>query len=552
MKIRRIAVPLLLVSILISGFAVSKDTLEEIRYLAIQHNGRVKPFDSFAREALAQITGSPRFKNQDPVETILRISVPSEKRESVPLISVPFIPLREALGLDRKTTHVSYEDLISARKLMKMLPPIVQKQQRDEKLTILENETMDVYNRFVLLSNLFGQKLNFVPPALDSTSQPLTASSSWLPIVNPSNGGYPADQEVSFRAEWFRLTSGISTGNSGAAISSARRLRELLLAANPKAYPSFWKLRLEVFYNRFQPFHLSMILYGLAALGLGLGWAGWVKGRICSWSMGLVWGGFLLHGMGIFLRVILGERPPVSNFYETMLWLPFVAVALCLFFERIYRSNVFALAASFLAAVVLLLADHLPLDPSISPVVAVLRSNLWLTVHVLTVVASYGALTLAVVLAHLYGILYLSRKEGSERRAAMEIFLYRSLQVGVVLLAAGIMLGGVWANASWGRFWGWDPKETWALITLLWFLAVLHGRFAGWLKGVGFALSTIGGFFLLLMTYYGVSFYLVGLHGYAGGHAKPLPVLLIVYLIAETVFMFSIGIAAANRRQPAS
>jgi cytochrome c-type biogenesis protein CcsB len=260
-----------------------------------------------------------------------------------------------------------------------------------------------------------------------------------------------------------------------------------------------------------------------------------------------------------------------------MLWLPFAGVALALVFERIYRAGTFALAASILSAILLRLSEGVPLDSSISPVVAVLRSNLWLTVHVLTIVASYGALALAVILAHLYGILYvisppvaaprsdISQPHGREGvfgdapgggmvhrgrpldLSRLDLFLYRSLQVGVVLLAGGIMLGAVWANASWGRYWGWDPKETWALITLLWFLAVLHGRFAGWVKGIGVALSTIGGFFLLLMTYYGVSFYLVGLHSYAGGHAKPLPLLLVVYLVVEVAFLCAVGAAALLR-----
>ena len=119
------------------------------------------------------------------------------------------------------------------------------------------------------------------------------------------------------------------------------------------------------------------------------------------------------------------------------------------------------------------------------------------------------------------------------------------------MLASGVILGGVWANASWGRYWGWDPKETWALITLLWYLALLHGRFAGWIHGIGTALMTIAGFFLLLMTYYGVSFYLVGLHSYAGGHAKPLPPLLIAYLIGELGFMALAGWSALRRRRPA-
>ena len=180
--------------------------------------------------------------------------------------------------------------------------------------------------------------------------------------------------------------------------------------------------------------------------------------------------------------------------------------------------------------------------------VAVLRSNLWLTIHVLTIVASYGAFALATMLAHVYGVALLARRPTQTTLAALETFLYRAIQVGVVLLAGGIMLGAVWANASWGRYWGWDPKETWALITLLWFLAVLHGRFAGWIRGAALAVATIGGFFLLLMTYYGVSFYLVGLHSYAGGHAKPLPPLLIAYLVIEAAFMALVALASRGRR----
>jgi len=263
--------------------------------------------------------------------------------------------------------------------------------------------------------------------------------------------------------------------------------------------------------------------------------------------MAAFWIGALLHAAGIVLRMIIGGRPPVSNFFETMLWLPFVGVVLALVFERIYRADLFALAASVLAAIMLVLADLVPLDSGISPVVAVLRSNLWLTIHVLTIVASYGALDLAAVLAHFYGVVFVLQRNARTRLASIETFLYRTIQVGVVLLAGGVMLGAVWANASWGRYWGWDPKETWALITLLWFLAVLHGRFAGWLTGIWLSLATIGGFLLLLMTYYGVSFYLVGLHSYAGGHAKPLPTVLIAYLLAEVAFMTCAALVAVSR-----
>ena len=508
--------------------SVSAAAMKELQELAIQHNGRVKPFDSFAWETVDRLTGSARFRDEDPVNTILSIVAHPDAWQEVPLLSVPFGPLREALGLGRRTTHVSYNELISTRKLMRMLPPIVEKQQRSEKLTMLENETMELFDRFVIFTSLIKQELHLVPPS--------KSGQAWLPIL-------PAE-------EWVGLISALREGNA----SSAQRAHELvqrLQATNPSLYPARWRLRLEVIYNHLGPFRIARLFYLLAAVLLLLFAVNvqWV--RLPGIGIGLYGAALLIHATGILTRVVLGGRPPVSNFYETMLWLPFVGAVLALVFERIYRSGFFGFSGGILAAIVLLLADHLPLDPSISPVVAVLRSNLWLTIHVLTVVGSYAPIALATVLAHLYGWFFLAGGEQHPALPSLSRYLYRSIQVGVVLLSAGIMLGAVWANASWGRYWGWDPKETWALITLLWYLSVLHGRFAGWLKGVWMALCTIAGFFLLLMTYYGVSFYLVGLHSYAGGSAKPMPPLLIAYLLAEAAFIAWVALRAVNlRRQP--
>lgn len=541
---------LMALCVMATGADVPSEALGTIRHLSIQHNGRVKPFDSFAWETLKYVTGNSRYGREIPVKTVLSMAAEPERWQEIPIILVPYGPLREPLGLDRKTAHVSYSDLVAGRKLMRMLPSIVEKQSRQEKLSILENETMDVYSRFVTLSSLFQAEFHLVPPSSvgrgESASRDLV---SWQPILDPS--GYPEERRTAVRDGWIGLIELFRRGDGLGVGASSQRLAKVLQGLNPSVYPAGWRLHLEVLYNDLSPFKIAQIFYAISILGLGLGGLHLQKPSLwSSMGKGSLWIGFLLHGIGIGIRVILGGRPPVSNFYETMLWLPFVAVGLSLIFERIYRSRFFGLAAGILAAIFLLLADHLPLDPSISPVVAVLRSNLWLTVHVLTIVASYGALGVAAVLAHLYGGIFLYEEGPTPSLEALETFLYRTIQVGVVLLASGIMLGGIWANASWGRYWGWDPKETWALITLLWFLAILHGRFAGWLKGVGVAIGTMAGFFLLLMTYYGVSFYLVGLHSYAGGHAKPLPPLLVGYLVAETAFMATLGWVGFHRRTP--
>ena len=574
--------------------ALPTEHLRTVRELVIQHRGRHKPLDSFARETLEQITGAAQVDREDPVATVLSIMAEPERWQAAPFLSVPFRPLRERLGMDLKAPRISYNDLVASRKLMRMLPAIVEKQQRDEKLTMLEQETMDAFERFTSLSALLEQRLDLVPPA------PETGDVVWGSILQAP--GVPDERQAAFRTAWTAVIDAVRTGQGGRLDASARKLIALLRQANPAAYPAAWRLHLEVLYNHLAPFRIARLLYLIALVGLWLScggakpravsappgaaartvrkplfaWAGCrgstraarsprsraesrdrptrgVGGegvRARAWGsigMAALWVAFIIHGVGIVTRVVIGGRPPVSNFYETTLWLPFVAVALSLVFERVARVRYVGMAAAILAAVMLVLADHLPLDSSISPVVAVLRSNLWLTIHVLTVVASYGALALSTVLAHIHAGLFLSRRR-HPALGSLERLLYRTMQVGIVLLAGGIMLGAVWANASWGRYWGWDPKETWALITLLWFLALLHGRHAGWLKGVGFTLGTIGGFFLLLMTYYGVSFYLVGLHSYAGGHAKPIPPLLIAYLAAEVAFIAVVGLAAAGRR----
>jgi len=529
-----------------ASVSLPPEAVAVVRQMAIQHNGRRKPFESFARETLELIAGSQHVGQADPVVTAVSIIASPEPWQAVALITVPFRPLREALGMDPHASHTSYNDLLATRRLMRMLPPIVQKQQRDEKLTMLEQETMDLYERFVTISSLFEQDLVLVPPPADGgTVTPGQGGGSWLPVFGAA--GYPQERRQAFRQAWTDFLEAARSGQRQPVIDAAQHLSEVLRAANPVAYPEAWRLQLEVAYHEAAPFRIAWILYLVACLGLLMGGEGWRKLPPAVGGM-VLWAAFLTHGTGIGIRVVLGGRPPVSNFFETMLWLPFVAVALALVFDRVYRVRYFGIAASILAALTLLLSERVPLDPSISPVVAVLRSNLWLTVHVLTVVASYGALALATVLAHLSCGVFLMRREAPEALASLDRCLYRVIQVGVVLLAGGIMLGAVWANASWGRYWGWDPKETWALITLLWFLAVLHGRSAGWLKGLGTALGTIGGFFLLLMTYYGVSFYLVGLHSYAGGHAKPVPSLLIAYLVAEVAFLAGVAFTALRRK----
>ena len=215
-------------------------------------------------------------------------------------------------------------------------------------------------------------------------------------------------------------------------------------------------------------------------------------------------------------------------------------------FNEMHKRRFFGIGGTFMTGIgglVLLLSNSLPADAQIvsenfSPLQPVLRSNFWLTIHVLTIVASYGAGGLALGLGNIALGYYIfgkyrppasgaatGRYRPPEQCSSLAQYCYRSIQVAVLLLAVGTILGGLWADVSWGRFWGWDPKEVWALISLLIYLAFLHARFAGWLNNFGMVAGTIAGFSMIMMSWVGVNFGLpllsdtgsVGLHSYGAG-----------------------------------
>jgi cytochrome c-type biogenesis protein CcsB len=276
---------------------------------------------------------------------------------------------------------------------------------------------------------------------------------------------------------------------------------------------------LEVRYNRWAPFRLAWICTLLAflclLLSMGTGWkslyaAGWL-----AFANALV---AMTAGFG--LRIAISGRAPVTNMYESVIYLSLGVAVLGLVFELIYRRRFILTAATAVATIALVLADNCPaaLDPSLRPLEPVLRSNFWLVTHVMTITLSYAAFALALGIGNITLGYYLARSESEATINGLTNFTHRSLQVGVLLLAAGTILGGIWADYSWGRFWGWDPKEVWALIALLGYVAVLHARFAGWVRRFGLAVLSVLCFALVVMAWYGVNFVLgAGLHSYGFG-----------------------------------
>jgi ABC-type transport system involved in cytochrome c biogenesis permease subunit len=213
--------------------------------------------------------------------------------------------------------------------------------------------------------------------------------------------------------------------------------------------------------------------------------------------------------------------------YESVIWVSLGSIffALCIYCFR--REKILMVVACALTAFGILAGDAAPavMDPNIHPLVPVLRSNYWLTIHVLTITLSYSALALCLGLGNVALFCFLRTASAQTPALALKAnqLSYRAMQIGIVLLTAGTILGGVWADYSWGRFWGWDPKEVWALIALLVYLAIVHAKYVGVVREFAFSALSVLGFLSVVMAWYGVNFVLgAGLHSYGfstGGRA---------------------------------
>jgi ABC-type transport system involved in cytochrome c biogenesis permease subunit len=333
--------------------------------------------------------------------------------------------------------------------------------------------------------------------------------------------GYDDSTAVAMRRDLIDAREALLAGDAAKFNAASASLAQTLQKAGGQShlYPTADLIATELHYNRFQPFLKTAILSGIALILLAVS-LGMTGSLVYSVGFVTLLAATAMMMYGTALRITISGRPPVTNMYETIIWASFIMTSLAIVLGAVYRHRVILLTAAMVLTPATLLAYVMPPEfgSSINPLVPVLRDNFWLIIHVLTIVASYGAFMLAWMLGNVGLAYYLTGRGESANVKPIALFIYRAIQVGVLLLAAGTILGGWWAAYSWGRFWGWDPKEVWALIALLGYLAVLHARFAGLVKTFGLIASSVLAFAGVVMSWYGVNFVLgEGLHAYAFG-----------------------------------
>ena len=516
--------------------------------LAIQDSGRRKPVDTFARETLIRITGRSSYTDKTgrkwrPNDFVLSAQLETHDWKNEPMVLVSFGKLKEQLGLDKTQRRFSFAQLVGSSELNRLANEAQARRKAEQPLDRLQQETMSVSERLALFAHMMDGSALLIIAAPQNETDPWVMPSEFSRYYTDAKFA-PVQTQLQALANAYSQNDGFSFSRA------ASQLRQGLRALSPRIYPQDRQLQLEYFYNHFAGFYRAIWCYGIAFVILIAAHLRKRGAALLNIGVAVAILGLAFQASGIVMRCMIAGRPPVTNMYESIIWVSFAVSFFGMIFFARYRTPVYLLAALPVTLIALLLVHQMPIamPSSIDPLVPVLRDNFWLTIHVLTITLSYAAFALAMGFGHILLWRYARNPAAASADAPMHFWLYRVLQLGVLLLAAGTILGGVWANYSWGRFWGWDPKETWALIALLCYILMLHGRLAGWWTEFGLVVASVVCFLAVLMAWYGVNFVLgKGLHSYGFGIGGETYVA--TFVIADLLFVaFAIWRYRASKR----
>jgi len=537
--IRRIVFALLacVLSVDVSGqIPQASFDLSELRRLPVLDGNRYKPFDAYARDWVTAITGELTPKRPVPGSAPLKIDPllyyldwmwnPSAARaEACILVDTPGARTMMGLAPDKiESQRVSYDFLTNNAEYNRLNAEL--RRRPGASLNKDETELRQVTDRKNRLGEIAGLNPGwenvpdefrggptFVPPK----AAPVVGEEyHWGTVANLPNFGYPGEKTDAVLGAWKRLGTAWRAIDAAAFAVASKDLRIAVDTLGARGYKQELIDR-EVRFLAANPFSHASWLYTLSII-LGIVAIAWRNRvfHVAAVLPSIVGLGY--HAWGLAERTAISERAMIGNIYESLIFVSAVTVFIAVVCEAWWKSRWFLVVGALLGMVALKVALEHPtfMPPGISTLQPVLINNFWIHIHVPVIVASYAPLALAAVLANVWLVMRTFRPESCPQLREIARIQTWIVAPGVILLFAGLILGGIWADQSWGRFWGWDPKETWGLITMLVFVIVIHGRWVGWLRDFGVSIGNVLGGAALLFTYYGVNFFLSGLHSYAG------------------------------------
>jgi hypothetical protein len=420
---------------------VERLPVEETRSWAILADGRVKPLLTYANEAALAVTGRESLDGLSSLEILWGYVLASDDFRNRPYLRIDSRDLKARLGLDASQKRFSVTTLTGSPQFRGLVEEALRHQQGEEALSGLEKDALDAYAKLDRAAGLIGGDALTIVPILGEDA-------GWASPNALRNAEDPAGKAIS--QGFVQLAAAYAEKDAHAFREAARGLTAALRNVDPDVYPSEPEIDRELFYEDFNAFGKAWNLYLVSfLLILLLGFSRWSWGYLLG--MLLLVAGFLCHTLGIGYRWAIAGRAPVSDMYESLMFMGWGAIALALVPESLHRKRFVGLAAGLTGFLCLAFAENLPIDSAINPLVPVLAHTFWLSVHVMTIMLSYSALALTMVLGHIVLFLQLFRPGRADLTRTLSGLLYRTLQIGLLFLAAGIIFGAVWANESWGR-----------------------------------------------------------------------------------------------------
>jgi cytochrome c-type biogenesis protein CcsB len=560
-----IYIPKARIDSIIKSNVVSKEHAENFGKLVVQDaGGRMKPINTYSSELLRKLSKSTEYEGLTSDQILISMIENPTIWYNVPIIEVPKAndSIRHIVGVpeDEKLFALTYFfDEQGNYKLSPYLEGAYQARVTNK----FETDFIETDRRVNLLYNtLQGKVLRIFPvPGHDNNKWVSQPEAREEPGLTGMDSVYT--QQI-LPLYMNALKSAKQTGDYTKANEFLESISGFQEKFGSEVMPSERKLKAEILYNKVDIFNNLYILYLLTGVLMIIfvmvqifydSKPIWLLIRASTIIIIIF---FILHTLGLALRWYISGHAPWSNAYESMIYVAWATMFFGLAFGR--KSNLTISSTAFVTSMILMVAHWNWIDPAIGNLVPVLDSY-WVVIHIPVIVGSYGPFTLGMILAVVALLLMAMTTEKNKKKMDLNIkeitiIAEMALTVGLVMLTIGNFLGGQWANESWGRYWGWDPKETWALVSIMIYAFVIHMRMVPGMRSRWlFNLLAIVAYASIMMTYFGVNFYLSGLHSYASGDQVITPnfvyysIVIVALLGAVSYFRFQKFYAKGNRKR---
>ena len=492
--------------------------------------GRMKPINTFSSELLRKVSHSDTYKGLNSDQVFLSMTEGGNIWIQVPLIYMKSgnDSIRKIIGIDADKKFAAFIDFFDNKGNYKLMP-YLEDAYKAANPNQFEKDFIETDKKVNLMeSALSGSIMKIFPIPNDPNNKWVSFPELATANISGMAGSYTQNILLMYFTE---LEKASTSGQYDKANGLLESINGFQKKYGSKVVPSDEKITSEILYNKYDVFKklpywymyaaILMLLFTILKIFKERKWLNYAVNTMHI-IVGLL---FALHTAALIARWYISGHAPWSNAYESIIYVGWATMFFGLAFDR--KSKLTVASSAFVAAMILMAAYMNWIDPEIGNLQPVLNSY-WLMIHVAIIVASYGPFALGMILGLVSLLLILFTTETNKEKMKLNIkeITYineMALTIGLIMLTIGNFLGGQWANESWGRYWGWDPKETWALISIMVYAFVIHARFVPALRGKWiFNLMSVAAFLSILFTYFGVNFHLVGLHSYASGEAHSL------------------------------